>query len=85
MGYYGSYFGNFKKLYYWEQLLCTYCFHSYELVDSSNKFELQSSTSSGGGTSLKLKIRGELNREVEPSYSLNVLAKEGGAPANTGM
>ena len=56
----------------------------YELVGTTEKFELQVSERDEGPVELKLVLKEELDREATDFYQLKVVAHDGGNPSKTG-
>ena len=62
-----------------------YSVQKYMLVDSSNKFRLQvRGREDGGAPSVKLVLTETLDREKVDSYTMKVVASDGGSPAKSG-
>ena len=62
----------------------TFSIRRYELLSLSNKFELKIKTKANGLTELHLVTLAMLDRELESSYSLRVIAYDGGEPSKSG-
>ena len=62
----------------------TFSIRRYELVSFSNKFQLKIKTKANGLTELHLVTLAMLDRELESTYSLRVIAYDGGVPSKSG-
>ena len=61
-----------------------YGVQKYELVSSSNNFELQDGTGQDGASELRLYIKEKLDREKADFYQFKVVAHDGGSPSKSG-
>jgi len=58
--------------------------YRYDVIPRDGKFELTTRATADGGTDLRLVLRERLDRELEDSYTVTVLAVDGGESAKTG-
>ena len=56
----------------------------YSLVGSEDKFELKQTNNTGGSIDIFLQLKKQLDREVQSSYRVQVVAYDGGATPNSG-
>lgn len=56
----------------------------YEIISGSDKFLLESRQTADGGTDVRLLLRQPLDREIEDSYEITVVATDGGDPPKSG-
>ena len=56
----------------------------YDFVSSNTLFELRKTNTSDGTVDLRLILREKLDRELQTSYNMRVIARDGGVPSKSG-